>query len=60
MKMEPKQQPTKTYRAKQIDKFLNKWFPIDTNLPTKEELENNIARLKGQAVRAVMSQGKGY
>jgi tRNA A-37 threonylcarbamoyl transferase component Bud32 len=40
-----KQQPVKSYRAKQIDKFLDKHFPIkEIRIPSEQEIK--IAVLK--------------
>ena len=40
-----KQQPVKTYRAKQIDKFLDKYFPVKSiTIPTAIEIRNAVLR----------------
>ena len=49
MEMEPKQQPTtKTYRAKMVDKFIEKYFPSkELSIPTSMEIRNAIIKQAG-------------
>lgn len=45
MKIIKPQTPSKTYRQKMVDKFLDKWFPVKPiTIPTTVELRNAIIR----------------